>query len=62
MPEPVRAISASENFLRGEEAATAIEYAVMLAMILVAIMIGVTSFGARASDWWTNIKTVLLGG
>lgn len=56
----MRVISASQNFLCSEEAATAVEYAVMLAMILVAIMIGVTSLGTRSGVWWTNIKTALL--
>ena len=61
MPESMRLMLASKNFLCSEEAATAIEYAFMLAMILVAVMIGVTSMGGRAGVWWTNIKTALLG-
>lgn len=41
----------------GEDAATAVEYAVLLAMILVAVIIGVTSAGGGVSGWWTEIKT-----
>ena len=52
----MRAISAINKFLRADEATTAVEYAVMLAMILVAIIIGVTSAGGGVSAWWTNIK------
>ena len=52
----MRAISAVKKFLRADDATTAVEYAVMLAMILVAIIIGVTSAGGGVSAWWTNIK------
>lgn len=52
----MRAISAVKKFLRSDDATTAVEYAVMLAMILVAIIIGVTSAGGGVSGWWTNIK------
>lgn len=57
----MRVILACKDFLCSEDATTAIEYAIMLAMILVAIMIGVTAVGGRAGVWWTNIKTALLG-
>ena len=52
----MRAISVVKKFLRSDDATTAVEYAVMLAMILVAIIIGVTSAGGGVSAWWTNIQ------
>ncbi len=48
------------RFLKSEDATTAVEYAVMLAMILVAIIIGVTSAGGGVSAWWNNISTDLI--
>ena len=53
----MRALSAIKEFLKSEDAATAVEYAVLLAMILVAIIVGVTSAGGGVSAWWANIKT-----
>ena len=55
----MRAISAIKKFLCSDDATTAVEYAVMLAMILVAIIIGVTSAGGGVSAWWMNIKNDL---
>ena len=53
----MRAISAIKSFLRSDDATTAVEYAVMLALILVAVIIGVTSAGGGVGAWWTNIRT-----
>ena len=55
----MRAISAIKKFLCSDDGTTAVEYAVMLTMILVAIIIGVTSAGGGVSAWWTNIKNEL---
>lgn len=55
----MRAISAIKKFLCSDDATTAVEYAVMLAMIMVAIIIGVTSAGGGVSVWWANIKNDL---
>lgn len=46
-------------FLAADDATTAVEYAVMLALILVAIIIGVTQAGGGVSAWWGNIRTDL---
>ncbi len=43
------------NFLRDTEAATAVEYAVMLALILMAIMGAIGSVGMRAGGMWGGI-------
>jgi Flp pilus assembly pilin Flp len=47
------------NLTRDEDAATAVEYAVLLAMILVAVMGAVTTLGAEAGGWWGGIDTRL---
>jgi pilus assembly protein Flp/PilA len=47
------------RFLCDEEAATAVEYAVMLAMILLAVIAGIQSVGAQAGGMWGGISTNL---
>jgi pilus assembly protein Flp/PilA len=53
----MRSLTAIKRFLNSDDATTAVEYAVLLAMILIALVIGVTSAGGGVSSWWTNIKT-----
>lgn len=46
--------------LTDEEAGTtSVEYAVMLAMILLVLIVGVTAFGSAQSGYWTNIDSEL---
>lgn len=45
------------RFFLNDEATTAVEYAVLLALILVAIIAGVTSAGGGVGSWWGNIRT-----
>ena len=52
----MRVVSRIKKFLLSDDATTAVEYAVLLAMILVAIIYGVTSAGGGVSSWWNNIK------
>lgn len=52
----MRILSTIKRFLSSDDATTAVEYAVLLAMILIALVIGVTSAGGGVSSWWTNIK------
>ncbi|MEZ6061494.1 MAG: Flp family type IVb pilin [Planctomycetaceae bacterium] len=40
------------RFLTSEDAATSVEYAVMLALILAVLMIGLTSAGGGVKAWW----------
>jgi pilus assembly protein Flp/PilA len=47
------------RFLRDEEAATAVEYAVMLAMIIIAIIGAIGSVGAKTGGMWGGIQTSL---
>lgn len=44
------------QFLAGEEAATAVEYAVMLAMIIMAVLAGVGAVGGQNANMWSGIK------
>ena len=44
-------------FLNAEDGTTAVEYSVLLAMMLVAIIFGVTSTGGGVSAKWSIIKT-----
>lgn len=43
-------------FLQREEAATAVEYAVMLALILVGIVGTIGAVGAQAGGLWSGIE------
>ena len=45
------------KFVRDEDATTAVEYAVMLALILTAVITGLYAAGGGASGWWGNINT-----
>lgn len=40
-----------------DTAATAVEYAVLLAMILVTAIAAISSVGQAAGGWWGNIRT-----
>lgn len=44
------------NFWRGEEAATAVEYAVMLALIIGTIFASIASVGTQTQTLWNNIS------
>jgi pilus assembly protein Flp/PilA len=45
------------QFFQGDEAATAAEYAVLLALILLALISAVTSVGNSTSGLWQNDVT-----
>jgi len=47
------------EILRNEEAATAVEYAVMLAMVLLAIVGAIGSLGSETGGMWGGIQTNL---
>jgi pilus assembly protein Flp/PilA len=54
------------RLIRSEDAATAIEYAVMMAMILMAVIGAVGTVGTQSSAMWTrilnNLKSAVFGG
>jgi len=45
------------RFLKDESAATAVEYSVMLALVLMAVFASIGLFGSEASALWGNIST-----
>lgn len=47
------------RFLQDSEAATAVEYAVMLAMILIAVISAIGAVGGQAGGFWGGIQTNL---
>jgi pilus assembly protein Flp/PilA len=52
------------HFLRAEEGPTAVEYAVMLALIVVVCLIAITSLGTAANNVFSNValKAAVGGG
>lgn len=54
---PKRWRRAFRGFLRESDAATAAEYAVLLALILMAIIAAIGSVGARTGGMWGGIQT-----
>jgi pilus assembly protein Flp/PilA len=47
------------NLVRDESAATAVEYAVLVALILVAVMGAIATFGSETGGLWGGIDTQL---
>ncbi len=52
-------MKAIQAFFRDDEAATAVEYAVMLAMILVTVIAAISSVGSTTGGMWGDIKSDL---
>ncbi len=52
-------MSVVKKFLRGEEAATAVEYAVMLGLILMACVAAISSVGGASGGMWGNTQSEL---
>lgn len=50
-----RFVRATVDFLKKEDGPTAVEYAVMLALILVAIFAAVANIGTTTSEMYDNI-------
>lgn len=42
------------KLLTDEEGPTAVEYAVLLALILIAVIGAITSVGNASAEWWQN--------
>ena len=49
------------NFLKEEDGPTAVEYAVMLALIVVVCLAAVTTLGTSASQKFTDVGTAIAG-
>ncbi|MEZ6128436.1 MAG: Flp family type IVb pilin [Planctomycetaceae bacterium] len=44
-------------FLIQEDGTTAVEYCVMLGLILLAMLVGIVAAGNGVRDWWDNINS-----
>ena len=44
------------QFLTSDDGTTAVEYAVVLAMIIMACIIGITAFGGSAGNKWGKVE------
>jgi pilus assembly protein Flp/PilA len=49
------------KFLKNEDGPTAVEYAVMLALIIVVCIAAVTTLGTRANNTYTTVGTKIAG-
>jgi pilus assembly protein Flp/PilA len=50
------------QFLSSEDGPTAVEYAVMLALIVVVCLVAISSVGSNTSTTFTNVGTSLASG
>ena len=53
--------NAVKNFIVAEDGPTAVEYAVMLALIIVVCIVVVGQLGGSASDTFSNVSTQISG-
>ncbi|MCA9191839.1 MAG: Flp family type IVb pilin [Planctomycetales bacterium] len=51
-----------DRFLKSEDGPTAVEYAVMLALIVVVCLTAITSIGTNAKTTFNNVANQLGGG
>jgi len=49
------------NFLKSEDGPTAVEYAVMLALIVVVCIAAITTLGTNANNIFTSVGTSIAG-
>jgi pilus assembly protein Flp/PilA len=49
------------NFLKREDGPTAVEYAVMLALIIVVCLVAITALGTNANATFTNVSNKIAG-
>jgi pilus assembly protein Flp/PilA len=47
------------QFLKREDGPTAVEYAVMLALIIVVCLVAITTLGSQANDTFSNVGNKL---
>jgi pilus assembly protein Flp/PilA len=55
-------ITRTKNFLRSEDGPTATEYAVMLALIIVACLAAITTLSDKVQTTFTNVASALPDG
>lgn len=51
----MRLLQSIHKFVYSDDGPTAVEYCVMLAFILLAVIVGVTVAGGGVSGWWSDI-------
>lgn len=51
--------SATHRFLKDDEAATAAEYGILAALVAVAIITAVTTFGTKLQGMFTSLSTAI---
>jgi pilus assembly protein Flp/PilA len=51
-----------QRFLVSEDGPTAVEYAVMLALIIIVCLAAITALGSKTSQTFTNVTTALPTG
>jgi pilus assembly protein Flp/PilA len=49
------------NFVKDEDGPTAVEYAVMLALIIVVCIVAITNLGTAANNTFTNVGAAVGG-
>jgi pilus assembly protein Flp/PilA len=54
-----RLIQKVTRFLKKEDGPTAVEYAVMLALIIVVCLVAITTLGSQANDTFSNVGNKL---
>ncbi len=54
-----RLIRKVTEFLKKEDGPTAVEYAVMLALIIVVCLVAITTLGSQANDTFANVGSKL---
>ncbi|QDU59771.1 Flp/Fap pilin component [Planctomycetes bacterium Pan216] len=54
-----RFLSAVQNFLKDEDGPTAVEYAVMLALIIVVCIVAIQAIGTSASTTFSEVESAL---
>lgn len=47
------------RFLSSDDGTTAVEYAVMIALIIVVALVGLQATGGGAAGWWSDIDSDL---
>jgi pilus assembly protein Flp/PilA len=52
---------AAVNFLKKEDGPTAVEYAVMLSLIIVVCLVAITALGTNASQTFSNVAATIGG-
>jgi pilus assembly protein Flp/PilA len=51
----------TQQFVRDEQGASAIEYALITALIAMVLIAGVTALGKNLDTWYTNIAATVAG-